>query len=360
MFWLAMVVLVSQIHPITVLAEELGTPVAPAVEATTLPPGTPDDAGSPTTSVGEPTEVPIETPVEPTATPTEVPARPTDVPAIQATLANQPECTLAPEQADQLVSGSFLDYRCTSHLMLEADPAIDTGSTITWQINARVTTGWIVRLHAAADASSNDPAWSTFADGQTSLTVTGPGPSSQTATITYRMRIERPACLTGVPEIELRHDAAVAATGVNLITTEREPLRITPAIAPIPEPSIAFTGGLDFGSITATARGLSTTQVDGVIGITVTGLDQACGTWNLLLASTPIVDATGAPRDGFALMFGACNLVDGCLAATLLAGPGAPASITHTYTLTLQAPQHAAPGAIGTTLDANLSASAGE
>jgi hypothetical protein len=359
--WLAIVILASQLFSPVALAQDAGTPIDPVIE---------EQAPSPTPLPVEPE--PTVTSIPPTPSPTSIP-EPTAAPAASLSyqLAAQPECVLAADQPSELASGGAIDYACTSRIEITGEHIAAAGITITWEIAATVTPGWEARLLPPARSAEEQPVWTEFLDGRTEFTfdhvdpagsVTEPGAVGTVATLEYRVRIVRPACLFGEPVVELDHAATVtspAASAVDLgAGTVRDPLVIAPALAAVASPSVKFDGGLNFGTITATAAGLSQTRIEGTLGVTISGLDTACGTWNLQLSATPIVDANGEIRDGFALLFGECDLVDGCHALTVEAGPDAPASYATTLTFTLQTPLHAALGALGTTLDATLIAAA--
>ena len=361
--WLAMLVIASQFVCATATAKESdpaadGTAVAvPVVE---IEP----------TATSEPADVaPSPTETESTADPTATLAP--SASSIAYVLADQATCSLEPDQAAALASGSALDYRCSSELDISGEHLDSDSLTLSWRIESNVTPGWrviLVPAEPATDADGPDVIEESESGARieaSRVVSLGSGDPAETfstrATFAYLLRIERPACLDGIPHIELRHDVAIEATDTPVIDqasgTDREPLVITPPVEPIPAPSLTLGGGLDFGSIEATAAGLSQTRIDGALEVTVSGLDQACGEWALHLSATPIVDGDGNPRDGFILSVAGCDLTQGCLAHRFAAGPDAPPEQSLSITITLETPQFAAIGAIGTTLDATLRAS---
>ena len=358
--WLAMLVIASQFVCATATAQESdpaadGTAVAiPVVEIDPTATSEPANvAPSPTATEGS---------VDPTATTAP------SASSVSYVLDDQATCVLAPDQSAALGSGGALDYRCLSELDISGEHLESDSLTLIWQIESSVTPGWRVILMPAEPASDADgPDVIEEYDSGARIEATrvvslGSGDPAETVsalvTFEYLLRIERPACLDGVPHIEVRHDVAIGATAATVIDltagTDREPVVIEPPVEPIPAPSLTLGGGLDFGSIEATAAGLSQTRIDGTLDVTVSGLDQACGEWELHLSATPIVDGDGNPRDGFVLSVAGCDLTDGCLAYRFAAGPDAPPEQSRSITITLETPQFAALGAIGTTLDATL------
>ncbi|MCC6704711.1 MAG: hypothetical protein IT334_07520 [Thermomicrobiales bacterium] len=366
--WLVIAVIAGQLFVSPALANEAGTPVAPAIEESTLEPTvTPaDPRPSPTEIAPTPTaEAPAPT-MEPTPLPTAPPS-----PTLSFALAAEPQCEPAEDQPAALASGGSIEYRCVSRLTLAGDAIAPAGIAVTWSIDATVTPGWRVQVQRPALTPGSEPVWAEAIDNTSHFSIVQPDAAGTSADVgalstdlelTWRLRIERLACLAGSPAVELRHAATVDAPSVTGIDRDlgviREPLRIEPELAAITAPSIRFNGPLDFGTIKATALGLSETRIDGQLSLTVTGLDQTCGGWDLWFDASPIVDTDGAVREGFALLIGECDLTDGCLAASFAAGPEAPATQSIMITITLQAPQYAALGALGTTIDATLIASA--
>ena len=366
--WLAIAVIACQCFAAPALADEAGTPVAPAIEETTPEPTATPIEPEPTATDEAPAstaEAPAPT-VEPTAVPTATPA-----PTLGFTLAAQPECVPAEDQPSALASSGAIEYRCVSRLRLDGEAIAAAGITVTWSIDASITPGWRVQVQRPALVPGEAPVWAEAIDNTSRFSIVradAAGSSMEAGTLdtevelAWRLRIERPACLAGSPVVELRHAATVdapATTGLDRTAgITRDPLRIEPALAAIAQPSVHFDGPLNFGTIKATALGLSETRIDGTLSLTVSGLDQACGDWNLWFDASPIVDADGVAREGFALLIDTCDLTDGCLAASFTAGPEAPATQSITLTITLQAPQYAALGALGTTIDATLIASA--
>ena len=371
--WLAMLVIASQLFVATVSAQD-STPVAPAIEVVA-----PEATATPTEAPVEPSPTPEEPTAPAAETPTPIPtepaptatAEPTPAPTLDYALALEPDCRVADDQPVELASGGAIDYRCVSRVAINSSGIAPAGIMVTWTLSAIVTPGWSVQLLPPASTPDETPLWTEF-DGVETRSVFEQSASvsdaaavdafSGEAALEFRVRVNRPACLGGAPVVELRHVATVTApeiSGADLgAGTALQPLMITPVLAPLTAPDIAFDGPLNFGTIEATARGLSETQLDGELNLTVSGLDQACGSFTLQLSATPIVDENGDPREGFALLIDTCDLSEGCIALQLEAGPDAPPIANYTVIVTLQTPQYAALGALGTTIDATLIASA--
>jgi hypothetical protein len=352
------VILASQLFSTGVMAQDTGTPVVPVYEEPA--PLDAEEQIDPTPTLLPPDPEPTATALPPTPTPEPEPA---PVPALGFQLNQSPECALAADQPAELASGGTIDYACTSQIELSGEQIATAGIAIAWTIGAIATPGWQIALLPPSRAPDEPAIWTDLRDGAVEFTFEQFDPAGSSAeagaiqtvvAIDYRLRIHRPACLAGAPVIELDQSVAVAspfAIAVDRSTAIPEPLHLAPATAAIPTPSVAFDGGLNFGTITATAAGLIQTRLDGTIGITISGLDTACGAWVVQLSATPIVDDAGAIREGFSLLFGECDLADGCIALTLTAGPNQPATHTTTLVITLQTPLYAALGALGTTLN---------
>ncbi len=358
--WLAMLVIAGQLFAGSAMAQD-ATPVVPEPADAAL-----EQSSTPTPPPAELTPAADEAVSEPTAT-----AEPVPAPYLAFALGDAPACLADADMSTELASGGSVEYVCTSQLAIDGEALSSGDVLITWSIGAVITPGWSVQLLPPAPSPDTAPVW-TEPDGNEArfafeqFSSLGPaaeaGSFSGIATIEYRVRVNRPTCLGGAPELEISQSADVGApetSGVDLEGgTVAAPFLITPVLASIPAPAISFDGPLDFGTIEATARGLNQTRIDGQLSVTVRGLDHACGTYTLQLSATPIVDEHGAVREGFALLIGECNLTDGCAALQVEAGPNSAPEITHTVIITLQTPQYAALGALGTTIDATLIASA--
>jgi hypothetical protein len=189
----------------------------------------------------------------------------------------------------------------------------------------------------------------------------------QTVTISFQLQVERTVCSSAVHQVRLRHDLAVSAsdTDVTNISQEQgEPLLIAPSVAPIGEPSVTFTSGLDFGQAGVTASGVSDPVRSANLTVLVSNLDSACGDWALTIQSSALTDADDLPLsgselrvvaiDGNFLADGGCELTSGCTINTFAAGPDASPENSLTLTVELRLPEQASIGAFQTTLDATL------
>lgn len=197
------------------------------------------------------------------------------------------------------------------------------------------------------------------------------------ATWAFRVRVTRPACnlnpaeltlaLTGVASLPGHDDAAVTSTNERLATDP--PYKLIPTLAPIPEPSLALTGSLDFGTVGLTAAGPAKLPDPKTLTLTVSGLAQACGTWNLTMSSTSVDAATGQETgtpafklvaiDGQTLAGGGLLLDGKQPAMTFAAGPAnAAAPVVHQLSIALVLPDQPALAAYQASLRVSLDAAA--
>jgi len=144
---------------------------------------------------------------------------------------------------------------------------------------------------------------------------------------------------------------------------------VSPALQPIPKPSVAFDGPLAFGDVGVTASGPENPSRSGRVSLTVANLDAACGTWNLVVSASGLVDGDGQAMQGSHLMVvsvndepipgDACDLAAGCDIVALLAGPNAASPQTVVLGVELRMPEQPGLGVFGTALDASLVPSPG-
>ncbi len=195
---------------------------------------------------------------------------------------------------------------------------------------------------------------------------TDPGAIDASATVSFRLRVHRATCSTEAIEVRLDHVVTVDAAGA--VVTEQDsgsqPLLVTPALQPIPDPSIAFDGPLTFSDIGVDASGVSDPLRSGSVSLTVSGLDDACGSYVLNVGASPLADDSGSILDGASLSLvsvndqpvtgDACDLFAGCDAIVLVAGPDALPTQSIRLGVELRMPEHPGVGSFGTSLSASL------
>jgi hypothetical protein len=332
----------------------------------------PDDIVEvPTDPVGSPdAEVP------PTETPTPTP---TVEPALTYSLVEQPRCELAVDQPSSIASGGSLDYTCIDTVSISGTDIIPANVEVTWTTRALVEGGWSVQLLPPKNDANDVVEWTPgnlaetrfrFDQRDPAGTGTDAGNVELKTEITYRLRVTRAACAVEHETIWVTHDVSVTSPDAAAkldppLTSPREPLRIKPELKPIPEPSVSFDGGLNFGEVGITASGLAETTRTGTLDVAVSNLDQACGDWSVAASATTLTSEDGSPLEGSSLVVvavdgvpltnGSCDLSTGCALATFAASPSAQTSQTITLTVELRMPEHASIGAFHTTLDAVLS-----
>lgn len=353
----------------------------PTAAATETPTETAVPADSPAATDAPATDVPTDTPTaEATDSPTATPAP--EPPALTATSALDPVCALAKGQPDAVASGGFADYECSYELALAGDRLAPSWISIDWSVSAKIDGGWTVQLRSATPNAEWSPAGASMAALQRTA-ARFPDASTDlqdgfhaVATWRFEVRLTRTACDLAPAALTLTPAAAAslpshddAAVANHSARTDADPLfSLKPALAPIPAPSIALTGSLDFGTIGLTASGPKTTPKPKVLTLTVTGLDQACGVWNLTMVATTIDAATGQATarptlnlvaiDGRALD-GGVPLDGAAPVLTVQAGPDAAATATHHLSIALVLPDQPALAAYQTSLRVSLDAAAG-
>ncbi len=356
------------------------TPIPPTatLEPTTAPATDAPSTEQPDDAVEAPTDP--EDSLDAEATPTETPTpTPTTEPALTYSLVEQPRCELALDQPSSIASGGSLDYTCTDTVSISGTHIVPANVDITWTTRALVEDGWSVQLLPPKNDPDDVVEWTlanlaearfSFDQRDPAGTGTEAGDVALKTEITYRLRVTRAACAIEPETIWLTHDVSVTSPDAAAeldppLTTPREPLRITPGLKSIPEPSVAFDGGLNFGEVGITSSGLSETTRTGTLAVTVSNLDQACGDWNVFTSATTLTTQDGAPLegsslvvvavDGVALPEGGCDLSTGCALATFAANPSAQPTQTIALTVELRMPVYTSIGAFQTTLDAVLS-----
>jgi hypothetical protein len=393
---LIVLLLVATLVPVQGVAQGDGTPAVETTnssETVQVEPA-PTDSPPPPTAVPtlQPTAIPTEIP--PTAVlPTEEPAptatmpptpeptattapTPTPVPSISYEAAAQPVCELAPDEPASVAHGNSIDYLCTYSVAVTGSNIGPSSITATWSLDASVGGGWTVAmLPPVRDPALETPEW-TVAGAETSFEFAELDPVgvsdepvaiNATAMVSFRLRIQRAVCSTEAVEVRLDHRVTIASPGATIVereNAETQPRIITPSLQPIPDPSIAFDGPLTFGDVSVDASGVQHPVRSGSVSLTVSGLDDACGTYTLYVGASPMTDENGNVLDGAQMMLVSvndqpvtgetCDLFAGCDAAVLEAGPNSLSTQSVRLGVELRMPEHPGVGSYGTSLSASL------
>jgi hypothetical protein len=377
--------------------EESGTSVSddePDVEPTSSresdepsPTSTSTPAELPTAAIGEPaTAEPHETPdesdestsasndeIEPTATVT-----PEPTPHLTISPAPHPDCKIADDQPESITSGAFLDYRCTYEVELTGDYLSSAAVQLDWTVLASIAEGWSVQFLPPVIDPAEPPDWTNeshhlggfqHTSRLANSTADDTAPFATTEEIIFGLRLHRAACAMSLPSLDL--DVSVWASlpeidnaAIEDNRRESEPFRLTPELASISEPSLAFAGSLDFGDVPVDANGIRNAPAPQTITLTVSGLDQACGTWALGLKAKKLGGEDGSVISAASLNLvsvnddtrphGGCPLNKGCDVAVVKAGPGAAPTLTFTLGVYLALPDQPTATTFNSTLTASL------
>lgn len=313
---------------------------------------------------------------EPTAEPTAIPTvEPTPAPTLSYLLSDQPECILAPDQPDTVASGGALDYQCTDRVSLTGTGIAPDGVSVKWSIQTTIDADWSVQLLPPVNeneiAQWTDPgladAYFTFDQLRPAGSGDDAATIDTTIEVTYGIRVTRPNCNLTTPELAITRGVEVGsadASATSLAQSEPEPLRINPGLQAIPDPSVAFTGPLDFGEVSVTASGPDSAVKTGTMTVIVSGLNQSCGAWTLHLASTSLADEAGNPLSGSSLVVvavdgvappdGGCDLANGCDLTTFTGAIDAAQTQSLTLDIELRMPDQPGTGSFQTSLSAAL------
>jgi hypothetical protein len=286
-----------------------------------------------------------------------------------------PDCRLAPDGPASIASGGSVDYLCTDQVRLTGTNVVPANIDLAWSIRATIDGAWSVRLLPPVTEGQEPVSWTaagqpaaefTFDSQNPAGVALFPGSVDTTVGIEYRVRIHRATCALDPQTLLLHRDVTVQSPNITAESTgdASEPFRVTPDLLAIPEPAIAFGGPLNFGSVGVTALGVDDATQSGTLTLTVTGLEAACGSWNLRVSATELTDQSGAALadsrlivvliDNQSLPGGDCDLGTGCNLASLPAGPDAPSTRTITLGVVLHMPQQPGPGSFATSIDAQL------
>lgn len=361
------------------------TPLAePTTEPEHTPPAEPTTESSTVpTPPAFPTHEPAELPA-PTAEPEPDPSpTPTPEPLLryaQPTAA----CDPAEDQPSSVAHGSSVDYVC--HLAMDlvgTDVAPDTIRGI-WDVHVSASDRWSVSLlPPVSSAEGEAPVWTpegageagfSFSQEDVAGTGTDPVDIDVTASITFRLRLQRPVCSAESPTVLIHHDAHVAVTMPGIIVEtppgDVPPTQVTPGLELIPAPAVTLEGPIRFGEIGVSSAGVERVVTTGTATLTVSGLDASCGRWLLLLRASDLTSETGRVLPGSRLSVisinnefipgGACELTGECAIAAFDAGPNAASSIPIVLGLELRMTEPPSPGVFDASLTARIAPANGE
>jgi hypothetical protein len=361
---------VGDVEALTPTAEPATEPAAatltPTVEPT--PTATPTPSVIPT-EISEP-EAATTVTAQPEATPEMTPA------ALGYALAPESKCKPAPEQAEEVASGGFVDYDCTMDVQLSGKHLDPAEVRLNWRVEAVVENGWQVQLLPPAVDPNVEPQWTEITTEPAKFrhesevgdpTTQDDGSFTATEKLSFGLRLHRSGCGAVADPVKLKVTAKAETPHLDDVAIERlspkpEPFLLNPPRAAVPDPVIAFGGALDFGTVEVTAGGPTGSERNRTVSLTITGLDLACGDWIVTVSAQTLGSSDGSRIsasyltltgiDGQALPDGGCDLDLGCDIAVLHAPATDAATATYTLDITLALPEQPQMGAFGSTLSA--------
>ena len=333
-------------EPTEPVVEETPTPIPTASEtAEFAADASPADPAPPDVS---PTETPDPTPTE----------QPEPTPTLRYRTVSQPRCDLVEGAEAAVGHGGFIEYRCSLPVRLNGEHLAPGAVQLDWTVSALAEGAWTVQLSPPPPPDTErqwtEPSAIVELQHQTSLAgdeTESPLESFGTdETVVFGLRVHRATCdldsqpttvTIGVrPSVPGLDTAQIEAT-----STPPEPLVILPALAPIPAPSLSFSGSLDFGEVPVDAFGVREEPEPATIVLTVDGLDQTCGAWEVDLEATALGGEDGlelaesglrlAAINETPLEEGGCPLDGGCTVARIEGGPAAEPTATYTLDVSL-------------------------
>lgn len=298
---------------------------------------------------------------EPTPTAAAVPP----VPALSYAPAAEPECRPAPGQPSAVPLGGFIDYDCEMTVELAGERLDPAAVRIAWRVEATTREGWQARLRPPATEQNPEPRWTDPAKPAEfrhesaigDLTAQDGDGFAATERLAFGVRLHRTGCGDEAAPLALAVAVDAAAPGLDgveivALAPRPEPLWLVPALAPVAEPALAVSGSLNFGEIPVDALGVREEPAPQTLRVTVSGLDRACGTWELgLTATAPDGDADAEPAaaslvlvsiDDEPIADGGCALDGGCRVATLDTGASSAPAVTFTLSIALILPDQPA------------------
>jgi len=274
----------------------------------------------------------------------------------------QPETSTA-----EIRHGSSIDYRCTLDLSIAGHDLPAGTVRIDWQL-AAAGGGWSVQLRIEdAEWSGQLPEVSVSHREEFPTSALASG-EDITRTVSLGLRISRDRCITSGGAVVVTGGATVSLpgiTGASIQVPSRTTAKgeVAPALVPIPEPSLAFVGALDLGTVDLGPL-TSPTSTSGTITLNVTGLDQSCGEWTVSLNGSPLSAESGSTIaagnlrlvsvNGKPLASGACSLDTGCVVAAVKSGADVEATVSFQLEIALEVPAGATPGSFNSSIGASL------
>jgi hypothetical protein len=294
---------------------------------------------------------------------------------------DHPRCKPSGEAPEIVAQGAYLDYSCSYRIALAGANVAPAAIQLAWRVDAAVGGGWQVQLRPPVVDSNDPPPWTDSPHPTATFQQQGPiaidaSPDigdtlDATAKLTFKLRVYRLAC--GIDPQSVTLNVRVAATlpevdGATVMAgaPDSQPFTLKPALAPIPEPSVSFSGSLDFGDVAVDATGVKTPPKPQTITVKVSELDQACGSWRLQLKAAPLdgsqnatIDASNlqlSSIDDHPLADGDCPLDTGCPIAVIPSGPDADPAATFNLGVSLVLPDQPRATTFNATLTASLTA----
>jgi hypothetical protein len=274
-------------------------------------------------------------------------------------------CTLHPGEPTEIGTGGTQRYDCRADLGLTGSGIDPAQIAIDWTIDVSATGSWTVQLRSHADQPWSDPTVPPVLSAQTSIDDVVPAGDSGFQTVapkTFELLVTRAACDMSSTTVQVNVGATPVLDGVPAgYSALPEPIRLEPALAAIGQPTVTFTGPLDFGAIGATATGPETSTLNGTLGLAISGLDTTCGTWQVSIGGSGMVDADGQPLPGSALMIlptsdaaVPCDVRSGCPVALLTSNTDTDPSQTLTLDLELRLGDAVVTGTFSTSLTVTI------
>jgi len=333
--------------PVEILPTEeppVPTDIPPTLEPTFVPPTT------------EPT-------LPPTPSPTQTPApSPTPASSLAWSVTDPISCVPADSGA-AIAHGAYGEYACTMDLVLTGELREATAARIESSVNATVNDGWSIQLRGD-DGSWTEPATQTSISRDHSIQIPA-GAGENRDRFTFSARVGRDRCTTAPASLSLQGGASVEVPGteVTLSGSDTASVTIEPVLAPIPEPEVAFAGSLVLDAVSLSPS-METQTTTGTIALTVSGLDAACGTWNVLLTGASLGAENGSTIadsnmrlvavNGSPPPDGSCSLDGSCLVGVVRGDAAGDAVETFTLEIALDVPAGTTPGSFNSTISASL------
>ncbi|HEU0164995.1 MAG TPA: hypothetical protein VFQ54_08115, partial [Thermomicrobiales bacterium] len=304
----------------------------------------------------------------PSPTPTLVPSpspspSSTAVPVISWSLAAPIDCRPV-DSTGTVASGGSIGYVCTVTMIVRGEVHAGMGLTSSWTLDVSASPGWSA-LVVDADGQPRG-------DGRTGVAISTPvsiggGQVANPVTTSFGLQVVRDSCTTTSADVAIAAQGKLAGSGVSIQAPSDAvaAASLEPGLRAIPEPSIILAGPLELGVVNLSPDG-STSDTSGTIDLRISGLDQACGTWTILVTGGALSNDAGATIaagnltlrsvNGVPAGGGSCRLDGGCVVATVTAGPGSSPVIDLVLGIGLQVPIGTDVGSFTTTLQASIAA----